>query len=153
MDLVRTEILECSTVHEFAISAYVFMPDHVHLLAEGCADACDLRAFVHAAKQRSAYAYSGGTGARLWQPSFHDHVLRDDEPSLPFVRYILENPVRSALVERITEYPYLESGTTTIEEILRALAEAGADAWDTSQTLAAPKGCATGAPLEPRNVS
>ena len=129
VDLVRSEIVKTARACEMAVSAYVFMPDHCHLLVAGLEMSSDLKRFVHLAKQKSGYAYSRATGQQLWQPSFYDHVLRDGESSLPVIHYILQNPVRSGLVLRCEEYPYLGSETMTLEEIRAMLQEAGAASW------------------------
>lgn len=104
------------------------MPDHVHALVEGTADGSQLKVFVHQAKQLSAYQYGQGNG-RLWQPSYWDHVLREHESTLPYVRYILENPVRAGLVESPEAYPYLGAGNMSVPDLLRALADSGVEAW------------------------
>jgi len=43
---------------------------------------------------------------KLWQPSFYDHVLRNDEDLPAVARYILNNPVRKGLVDHYTEYVF-----------------------------------------------
>ena len=127
---VSGEILHASSQCEFAVSAYVFMPDHVHLLVEGRSDACELKRFASLAKQRSAFVYSRAKDRQLWQPSYYDHVLRPEESSLPVVHYMVMNPVRAGLVEEWIGYPYLGSETMEIDEISRALKEAGAASWE-----------------------
>jgi len=42
----------------------------------------------------------------LWQKSFYDHVLRQDEDVQHTVNYILGNPVRNQMVEQARDYPY-----------------------------------------------
>jgi putative transposase len=73
-------LLTCAATCEVAVNAYCFMPDHVHLLLAGrCPDA-RLRMFVGAWKQNTRYAFTRmRTGARLWQPSYFERVLRDFE--------------------------------------------------------------------------
>jgi putative transposase len=105
-----------------AVIAYCFMPDHVHLLVEGCSDAADGRAFVHQAKQRSGYAVAQNWGGPLWQPSYYDHVLRDEDGSLSVARYILENPVRAGIVEAPRDYPFSGSVVYSFDEVLEAAA-------------------------------
>jgi putative transposase len=129
VDLVRRQFLIASSRRQFEIPAYVFMPDHVHLLATGISDTSDLRAFGSLAKQRSAFEYSRTQKRRLWQPSYYDHVLRPEESTLTFIYYIFLNPVRAGIVERWRDYPYLGSETMTLDEIGRALSEAGAASW------------------------
>ena len=53
--LVLDQILHAAGLHDFSIPAYVFMPDHAHLLQERLSDSADLEAFVKLAKQRSGY--------------------------------------------------------------------------------------------------
>src|SRR5689334_20596095 len=73
VNMVRDEILIAAADCRFEIPAYVFMPDHLHLLVVGASDGSDLRAFAHTAKQRSGFKYAGGVKRRLWQPSYYDH--------------------------------------------------------------------------------
>ena len=56
-------------------------------------------------KQRTGYEFKQRTGESLWQESYFDHVLRDDEETNTAVKYVLENPVRKGLVTRFEEYP------------------------------------------------
>ena len=105
------------------------MPDHLHLLVKGISDSADLRGFASLAKQRSGFTYSRESGRRLWQPSYYDHVLRPEEPSLFFVYYMFQNPVREGMVKHWADYPYLGSEAMSVDELSAALKEAGADAW------------------------
>jgi hypothetical protein len=45
-------------------------------------------------------------------------VLRHDEASVDVARYIVNNPIRSKLVERIDDYPFWGSLTHSREELL-----------------------------------
>ena len=69
---------EASTASLFSVHAYCFMPDHVHLLAEGRGAESSLRAFLSRFKQFTAFEYQRKTGTRLWQTKFYDYVLRQD---------------------------------------------------------------------------
>jgi REP-associated tyrosine transposase len=129
VDLVRAQIHAASGERGFVITAYVFMPDHLHLLMKGVSDTSDLREFAGLAKQRSGFVYSRESGRRLWQPSYYDHVLRPEESSLSFVYYMFQNPVREGMVKHWADYPYLGSETMSVDEISAALEEVGADAW------------------------
>ncbi len=42
-----------------------------------------------------------GGGDGVWQPDYHDHVLRDDENTIAIARYVIANPKRAGLVERV----------------------------------------------------
>jgi REP element-mobilizing transposase RayT len=41
----------------------------------------------------------------LWQPGFHDRAIRKEEDLQTVARYIVANPLRAGLVQRIGDYP------------------------------------------------
>ena len=47
-----------------------------------------------------------GTRGPLWQQGFHDHALRAEEDVRRVARYVLTNPLRAGLVQRMGAYPY-----------------------------------------------
>jgi REP element-mobilizing transposase RayT len=67
VDLVRTQILRAAEDEQFAIVVDCFMPDHVHLLAEGLTETADGLRFIARAKQFSGFYYSKQFGKPLWQ--------------------------------------------------------------------------------------
>ncbi len=97
------------------------MPDHVHLLVQGRDAASDLRAFVHLAKQRTAFVYARTSRRKLWQPSYWDRVLRDEESTWSVIRYMCDNPARAQLVRTAREYEFLGSQVMTRDELLGEL--------------------------------
>ena len=52
-----------------------------------------------------AQGFSPAEKAKLWQPSFYDHVLRKNEDLLETVKYIFNNPVRKKIVKHYQDYP------------------------------------------------
>jgi putative transposase len=114
---VLAQFRESASQQQFAIIAFCFMPEHLHLLCASLSDSADLRRFVTEAKQKSGYRFGRSVGGRLWQPGFYDHVLRDDEQTLAVVRYILANPIRAGLARVLGEYPFCGSDVFSIEEI------------------------------------
>ena len=88
------------------ISAYCFMPDHMHLLVAGDSPTANFRRFVSRAKQLSGHWWSRAFGGRLWQRYGWDRVLRSEEDTCEVIRYILANPVRAGLVPRPLAYPF-----------------------------------------------
>lgn len=99
------------------------MPDHLHLLIEGLQDDSDCLRFIKLAKQYSGFHFSQLRGRKLWQRYGFEHVLHDDELTLVVARYVLQNPVRGALVSDAKDYPFIGSGTYSIEELLDAVAD------------------------------
>src|SRR5712691_9588634 len=104
--LVLAQISRAATENQFAIVAYCFMRDHVHLLAEGTSDTSDCKRFIARAKQYSGFYYKKEHRGVLWQRYGFEHVLRDDELTQVVARYILENPIRAGLAKRVEDYPY-----------------------------------------------
>ena len=83
--------------------AWCFMPDHLHLLVQDK----DVVDFIRLFKgQMTPKAFARQPGRRLWQRSFYDHALRKEETLPQLARYILENPVRAAIVENPGEYAW-----------------------------------------------
>jgi REP element-mobilizing transposase RayT len=117
----RPKRLPNAVSEQFAILAYCLMPDHAHLLVEGLNDSSDLQHFVKMAKQRSGGDYRRRSNKRLWQEGYFDRVLRDEEDARDFARYIINNPVRAALVTSPLDYAHLGSTLWTVEELVESL--------------------------------
>jgi putative transposase len=94
------------------------MPDHLHALVEGMRDDCDLRRLARVFKQRSSFQWKRRMKGDLWQRSYFEHVLRDDEDTFQVAQYILDNPVRAGLVKSPENYPFLGSLTMSVRNLL-----------------------------------
>jgi REP element-mobilizing transposase RayT len=84
--------------------AWVVMPDHLHWLVT--LHSGNLPALMQRIKGHSAISINRAlcSQGRLWQKGFHDHALRKDEDVQTVARYIVANPLRAGLVERIGDY-------------------------------------------------
>ncbi len=111
----------CGADRGFVIWAYCFMPDHLHVLAEGAKETADLKKFLKDYKQKTGYAFTKRKpgGDKLWQPGYYDHVLRESEDTDGVVRYILNNPVRKGWVAHYLEYRYSGSLALDVRNVLR----------------------------------
>jgi putative transposase len=127
---VLAHILRAAERCGFVMHAYVFMHDHVHLLVEGIKDASDLYEFVKLAKQYSGHAYSQKHRERLWQPSYFEHVLRDEEDTASVVGYIMNNPIRAGYATRWGEYRHVGSATMSMDSIAEMLRAVPHPAWE-----------------------
>jgi putative transposase len=114
---VLLTIRTCAAKNTFEVIAYCFMPDHLHLVAGAASEASDLQRFVSQWKQLTGYSYKRSHGQRLWQESYFDHVLRDDEETWRAARYVLENPVRKGFVKSYDEYPFCGSDKYSAETL------------------------------------
>ncbi|WLG52465.1 transposase [Pseudomonas sp. FP1742] len=85
--------------------AWVVMPDHFHWLVQLQKGSLgQLMCQAKSLSTRSINAATGRTGS-LWQQSFHDHVLRQEESLVRVARYVVANPLRAGLVEKLGDYP------------------------------------------------
>ncbi|MFD0738755.1 transposase [Lysobacter koreensis] len=106
VDQARPVIAELAACKGAESLAWVVMPDHVHWLFQlrlGTLSGC-----VQAMKSRSSRTIraSAGSCEPLWQAGFYDHRLRNDDDLPAQARYIVANPLRRGLVQRIDEYPF-----------------------------------------------
>ena len=88
--------------------AFVVMPDHVHWLFQ-LGQQKSLSQLVESVKKYSGRLIGRRIGRRVWQPGFHDHVIRAHEDLRGVARYIILNPVRAGLVGRIGKYPWWDA--------------------------------------------
>ena len=89
------------------VLAWVVMPDHVHCLLQldgGQSLSAAIGAFKSGCARRVNRALER-TGP-LWARAYHDHAIRQDEDLRSVARYIVANPLRAGLVERIADYPF-----------------------------------------------
>ena len=119
VNLVLAQFLRACEETNVAIDAYCFMPDHVHKLVHGISDDADAKAYINKAKQYSGFYFKNAFGEKLWQRYGHDSVLRGADESARVVAYIIENPIRRRLVERVEQYPFTGSPTKPIEQLLQ----------------------------------
>jgi len=92
-----------ATTRGTVLFAWCIMPDHIHILL------CDtdVMGFIRLFKGKMVPRASARLNRRrLWQRSFYDHVLRKEEDVSDIALYIWENPVRAALVDDPSEYPW-----------------------------------------------
>ncbi|MFY0731378.1 REP-associated tyrosine transposase [Pseudomonas sp. NFX15] len=85
--------------------AWVVMPDHFHWLIE--LQKGSLSELMQKTKSMSTKAVKQSTGRTtgLWQRGFHDRALRREEDLVKLARYVVANPLRAGLVEKLGDYP------------------------------------------------
>ncbi len=87
--------------------AWVLMPDHAHWLVQ-IGETKRLQKVIESLKSFSALAANRVSGHRgpVWDRAFHDRALRNEREIPDVARYIVANPLRAGLVERVGDYPY-----------------------------------------------
>jgi putative transposase len=93
--------------HGFALTAWVFLPDHWHAILYPRYPLSISRA-LKAIKVSSMIAINGrrGEAGELWQGRFFDHALRTVKDYMETVEYIHLNPVRRGLVMHPGEWKW-----------------------------------------------
>jgi len=95
---------EAQARDEATTLAFVVMPDHMHWLMQLGAGV-SLPQVVGSVKAVTAH----GLGKRIWQGGFHDHALRREEDLAQLARYIVANPLRAGLAQRVGDYPHWDA--------------------------------------------
>lgn len=88
--------------YPFRHLAHVLMPDHLHWMlnpADG-----DFSRIVAAVKREVSWRMR--PTASLWQPRFHDHVIRDDTDFQRHLDYLHYNPVKHGYAARAADWPF-----------------------------------------------
>lgn len=98
--IVEQEILSVPVRYpNVRIEKYVIMPNHIHLIvmihadAGGASPSPTLMDVVRIIKSNSARKT---IGSHLWQRSYHEHVIRNEQDYLEIWNYIDGNPARWA---------------------------------------------------------
>jgi putative transposase len=115
VDFCVEALYAAADVERFEVLAYVFMPDHLHLLVEGIDHGSDVSYFMKRFKQQTSYQFRRASGGSLWQKGFYDHVVRREEDLRGVAAYIAQNPVRAGLAN---EWPdYLKTGGDLLRSV------------------------------------
>lgn len=89
--------------------SWVIMPDHLHWLVQLSSKSLPvLMNQLKGTSSRKINIRLGQNGA-LWQKSYYDRAIRDNEKIRGVARYIVANPLRSGLVENIGEYSHWDA--------------------------------------------
>jgi len=86
------------------------MPDHLHWLvqlSEG--QLHELVRNFKASSSRAINEMHNTAGRQRWQTGYHDRTIRDDQELKVAARYLVANPLRAGLVERLADYPHWDA--------------------------------------------
>ncbi|MBQ6818623.1 MAG: transposase [Clostridia bacterium] len=96
--MVEQAILHIDHAHpSCSVACYVIMPDHIHLLLQlqsnekmGGHRGPPLQTIIGNFKSYTTHCFHG----KLWQRSFYDHVIRNEQDYQEAYTYIQHNPTR-----------------------------------------------------------
>jgi putative transposase len=105
-ELVERTLERVRRWYGFYISAYVVMPEHVHLLLSE-PERGNVSLAIQMLKQIvSRKLHGAGTRAAFWQRRYYDFNVWSERKFVEKMRYIHRNPVRCGLVERPEDWKW-----------------------------------------------
>ena len=99
--IVRQSLLETEKLYHVRLSPYVIMPNHIHFICVIDQERATARVaptvgrVVGAVKSLSSNrCRAAGLNGGLWQRSYYDHIVRNEEDYRQIADYIKTNPAR-----------------------------------------------------------
>jgi putative transposase len=109
VDLLRHTMRRAKEIYPFAMRAYVFLPEHLHLLIQ-VLGSTTISEVLHSIQRNFTLNYKQAHGithkTSLWQRGFWDHVIRDDQDLANHFHYVHYNPVKHGHVEKPEDYAH-----------------------------------------------
>jgi REP element-mobilizing transposase RayT len=104
--LVVSAARECCETERLDLVAYCVMPDHVHLVVATRIES-RFEDFVGRLKSKVTRGlHAQGIPGTIWERSYWDRHAHAPDDVQAMVEYVLANPVRRGLCERVEEWPY-----------------------------------------------
>lgn len=108
MELLRSVLREVKQEHPFSMIAYVFLPEHQHLMFKPMGKS-NFSKIMGSFKTNFSKEYKKIVGIdgslKFWQKRFRDHIIRNDNDFQRHLDYIHYNPVKHKLVKRPEDWP------------------------------------------------
>jgi putative transposase len=101
VNLLRETLVNVQRFHPYTLLAYVFLPDHFHLLIQPTGQS-NFSQIMHSVKinftrgYKQRINYDGSLS--FWQKRFWDHIIRDETDLENHIHYIHYNPVKHGIV-------------------------------------------------------
>jgi putative transposase len=108
--LVIQQLREADLQHLTTTHAFMLMPDHLHWLVT--LEQGSLQKLMSRTKSRSSHTINHHLhtpGQTRWQQGYHDHAVRHEEQLLAMARYLIANPLRAGLVQRVGDWPHWDA--------------------------------------------
>ena len=106
MGRIAAENVETIPTHfpEVVVNQYVIMPNHVHLLLSIGCNGVEVTHSIPVIIQSYKASVSRSVGYSVWQRSYYDHVVRNEEDYRNIWQYIENNPLKWQLDRFFTAY-------------------------------------------------
>lgn len=121
-DLFLQILEETRQKHKFAVTGYVVMPEHFHLLVSEPGHGT-LSLAMQVLKQRYSRSIPDKAEKQFWQRRFYDFNVFSDDKRIEKLLYMHRNPIKRGLVEEPDQwrwssfhaYAYRENGIVKVE--------------------------------------
>jgi putative transposase len=124
VNLLRDTLRRVKDLYPFTMHAYVFLPDHFHILIF-VPETTNISKLMQSWQRNFTLNYKAAhaitTTLHLWQRGFWDHVIRNADDYERHFHYIHYNPVKHGYAQRVGEYPhssfhaYVERGVYEVD--------------------------------------
>jgi putative transposase len=103
----RDALVEAAKKHGLAIHAYVWMTNHIHLLATPEFDDSISKVFQSIGRRYVQYFnFTYRRSGTLWEGRYRATVVDSEQYLLTLMRYIELNPVRAGMVAQLSDYAW-----------------------------------------------
>ena len=114
----RDALVEASIKHGLSIHAYVWMTNHIHLLATPEFDDSISKVFQSVGRKYVQYFnFTYKRSGTLWEGRYRATVVDSEQYLLTLMRYIEMNPVRANMVAHPRDYPWSSYGLNALDEM------------------------------------
>jgi len=107
IQLLRATMRIAQKHHPFTMRAYVFLPDHFHLLIF-VPETTNISKLLQSIQRNFTLnykrVYNINRPTHIWQRGFWDHVIRDEDDFINHLDYIHYNPVKHRYVDKPEAY-------------------------------------------------
>ena len=104
---LRDALIDASVKHDLGMHAYVFMTNHIHLLATPGAENSISKVFQSVGRRYVQYFnFNCKRSGTLWEGRYRATVVDSERYLLTVMRYIELNPVRANRVAHPRDYPW-----------------------------------------------
>ncbi|TJX66429.1 transposase [Soehngenia saccharolytica] len=96
-EIIDLEINKINSIYEnVEIDKYVIMPNHIHMIIvlNNANERSKTAPTISRIMQQFKGSVSKQTGLSLWQKSFYDHIIRDEQEYQKIWNYIETNPLK-----------------------------------------------------------
>ena len=98
----------------FQLHAYVIMPDHIHLLLTPAENVSLEKAMQFI---KGGFSFHLKSAFDVWERSFKEHRIKDEQDYAHHGRYIELNPIRANLSSTPEQFPYSSASLQHLDPI------------------------------------